>query len=264
MSDGEMVPTEEEPEGDHSPPFGARVKAILTSGKAKILYICAVIGVGLLGLAVVSFILAGPISTALYAFLFLMGALGIPTTVMFLSPSFTRGFRSAFGKLHFIMGQVTYGGGFLVEFDNRWEMCPTRATDNGIEVYIEDEWRGPVTGEENMSVLGWQRFGVLRNKEDDTYEAIRYDGAATDGGTGVERGGHSEVPPPTNTDGLVFDLKRIWSAGLQKIGDIGLIEKAEEVAMRNEAKDGMTSGWEPIIGAFVGLLLGTGTAYVLL
>lgn len=264
MSDGEMVPADDEEQPADETGFGVRLKAILTSGKAKIAYVTGVIGIGLLGVAALSFVLAGPIATVLYAFLFLMGAVGIPTTVMFLSPSFTRGFRSAFGKLHFIMGQVTYGGGFLVEFDNRWEMCPTRKTDDGIEVYIEEEWRGPVTGEENLSVLGWQRFGVLRNKDDDTYEAIRYDGAATDGGSGATRGGHSEVPPPANTDGWVLDLKRIWSRGLQKIGDIGLIEKAEEVAMRNEAKDGMTTGWEPIIGAFIGLLLGTGTAYVLL
>lgn len=256
----------EEPAG-----LGSRALAAVTSGKAKGLYFTVVVAAVTLGVGYASWVFAGPVDTVLYFFLFGFGAVLIPATVGLGSPSFTRGMRSIFGKLHFIQGQIAFNGGFLLELDNKWVMCPTRDTPDGVEFHHDGEWHGPVSGMENMSMLGWQRFGVLRFKDEETFRSVRENPNSlqlADGGESkIVRGGVPEALPQdadVGRDEWLFDIKKVWSKGLQKMGDIDLIEKAEEVAMRNQAKEGRMSGWETTISVVIGLVLGSGTAYMLL
>jgi len=62
----------------------------------------------------------------------------------------------------------------------------------------------------------------------------------------------------------LVDLKRYWSRGLEQMGDIGLIEKVEEVTMRDEAVGGKNETKRIIVGSLVGLVLGVGTGYVVM
>lgn len=212
---------------------------------------------------------AGPIATILYAFLFVVGLAGIPTIIMLAGPSFPNALKGFFGKINFVFAQLANGHGYLVQFDDCWKLCIGEAD----KVWIDGEWREIDGGTENMSVLGWQPFGILRYKDDGTLQEARVDPAGmqqaqTDGGSSTTRGGYTEVSPDADISGMdgtwLIDLKRVFSRGLKKIGDIALIEKAEEVAMREEARSSRVAGYEPIIGSAVGILLGVMTGYVFL
>lgn len=208
---------------------------------------------------------AGPIATVVYAFLFLFALTFFPVLIGLLGGSLPG--ASKVGKLHIILGQFAYGRGVLLQLEDRFEWVP--ATSD--EFYFDGEWHEINGGETNWSVVGWRPFGIIRYKEGETFESVRVDTTAggpqrPDGGT-VKRGGFEEATPPAETglDGKwVLDLKRMYSHGLKKIGDIEVIEKAEEIATRRNAEDSITSGWEPIIGSVVGLIIGLATGYVML
>lgn len=238
----------------------------------------AVIAGTALGAFYLTWQIAGPIDAIAYAFFLLVGALWLPTTILLGAPSFPRSFRALFGKGQWILAAVAYDVPFLVQRRTKWELCPGRETSQGHEVYVDDEWHPIEAGEENMTVLGWRPFGILRYKDDRTFlderadtkaDRIRGDSraSATDGGTTVERGGYTEGSPPpvSGVDGRwLIDLKRVYSRGIKRIGDIDIIEKAEEVTRRKEAGSSPMDGWQPIIGSLVGLVLGVATGYVLL
>lgn len=251
---------------------GARATWAVLTAKGKLPYALGVLGVIALGLIYLSLQLAGVLATILYVFLFLVGSLGIPSTILLMGPSFFGFVRSTMGKLHFILGQMAFGTGYLVQRVDKWEMCPGTSD----AVFVDDSWHH-LEGRTNKSVLGWQPFGIVRFKTEQTLQearvdpknlAINDDGITqTDGGNSVDRANYGEIPPDPSVTGdtsWLLDLKRVFTNGVKQMGDISLIEKAEEVTMRKESKDGRTAGWEPIIGSLVGIVLGVATGYVML
>jgi len=228
-----------------------------------------------------SWTLAGPIAAVLYTFLLVVGAGFMPAFILLVGPSFPGSMRSIFGKLQWVLAAVAYDVPFLVEHEHGWELHVGRKrTDtNGrgrYDVYINDSWQTIEGGEDNMTVLGWRPFGIIRNKHEDTWEAVRADSVAEtnrsetavgDGGqTTVSRGGYeARTPPPVDgVDGeWLVDLTRVYSVGLQMIGDIAVIERAEEIMTRSEAQDSAVNGYEPIIATAIGLILGVGTAWAM-
>lgn len=244
--------------------------------------------VGIFTVLFLSWNLAGPIDTIVYAYLFVFGASFLPTAVLLGAPSFPRSLKSIFGKLHFTLGQMAFGVGYLVQREDRWEMCPGTRD----EVYVDGMWHDIEGGKTNLSVLGWKPFGILRYKTEQTLKEERVefeerrtkdrsiDEIATanvselvsDGGQGtprptVERAGIKEQAPHPSAvgrDEWLIDLKRLFNRGLKKFGDIALIEKAEEVTMRAEAQSSKVDGMEAIVGSIVGLILGLMTGYVML
>jgi hypothetical protein len=176
---------------------------------------------------------------------------------------------SMLGKLHLILGAFAFGRVVLVQFDDRFDLCPATET----QVYIGGEWHEIKGGKTNWSILGWRPFGILRFKDEQTLRDARVDtkaardrGAAADGGT-ITRGGYAESDAPLETgiDGKwVIDLKRVFSRGIKRIGDISLIETAEEITSREHAKEGVMSGLESVLAPVVGIILGIATGYVLL
>lgn len=243
----------------------------------------ALLPVGLIALvAYVSWRFGGPITTVLYTLLFLTGLLLIPTSIYLGGPSFPGGLRKLFGKLQWILGAVAYDVPFLVQHETGWKLHPGRTrTDpdghEGYEVQINGDWHPIEGGITNMTVLGWRPFGILRWKSDRTLVDARADIVAEnkradimigDGGSGqTERGGYVErkMPGISGRDGRwLVDLKRVYSVGVQMIGDIEILERTEEVMARKDAQEGAFSGWEPIIATAIGLVLGVGTAYMML
>jgi hypothetical protein len=241
----------------------------LKSWTVRITGIVLVVGfvVGGLYLSLKAF---GVVATILYAFLFLFGMAGIPTIVGLFAPSFPNSLRKAFGKLHWVLGALAYGTTYLVQRKTEWELRP--GTRN--RVHVDGGWHRIEGGQENLSVLGWQPFGVLRYKTDQTMLDKRVDQkskkqrpTASDGGQAtVKRGGFEQITEPLKTgiDEWVVDLKRVHAEGLGRTGDTDIIETAEEVAQRKENESGRVNGYEPIIGAVVGIVLGVATAYVML
>lgn len=241
--------------------------------------------VGLFALSVTGLVfllsvkLAGVVSTLVYTTLFVGAALIIPTTVALGAPSFPRAMRQVFGKLHFVLGQLAFGIGVLVQHRTEWKMHPARRTTEGLEVWMDDlGWVGGVD-DAHLTILGWSPFGILFDKGtdtalvdvrgDDTAETKREKrGVSADGGTqDIERGGYEQVARPAEINGedtWLLDLKRVWSRGLAKFGDIALIEKIEEITIRKQAQGGRSSTQKAIIGSIVGLVLGVATGYVML
>jgi len=232
--------------------------------------------------------LAGAVDAVVYTVLFIAGAALVPVGILMFAPSLPHAIGAPLGRGMWILQQVVFGTGYLVEFDSEYRACPG---DDG-EVYIDGEWHD-VNGMEDMTVLGWKPFGTVRFKDDDTLSRERVDNEinepATDGGSapgaadiatmelddvmtpvdsGEEkkrtRGGYTDFGLPERADNWVLDLKAVYNSGLKKVGDIANIEKSEEVAMREDAKEGVTSGNEVLIGSVVGLLLGIASGYVTL
>jgi hypothetical protein len=222
----------------------------------------------------------GPVATVVYTLLFVLGLALIPSTVAV----FGSMMPNLVGDIEFALGQLGFGRGWLVQHDRKWQMHPGRERDGREEVYIDGEWREvDVSG--NQTILGWQPFGMLRYKDDDSLLEVRADDYAqskqsqlsssavtTDGGE-VVRGGYEQVParehkdidaenagePP---DSWLLDLKRIWSPGLERMGDVDVIEDVEKVKMRAEAIADQGEAKRMIIGSLVGLILGAATGYV--
>lgn len=223
--------------------------------------------------------MVGPVATIFYLVLYVLGVGFMPGIILFGAPSFPSILRRVFGKGEWVLASVAYNVPFLVQRRTNWELDLGRETDDGYEVYIDGAWH-PVDGDSNMTVLGWQPFGILRYKDDRAFVDERADARAqdlreetavsvADGGTTgpAERGGMREATQPaiTGLDGQwLVDLKRVYSRGVKRIGDIALIEKAEEVTRRKQAGSDTLEGWEPIIGSLVGLVLGLVTGYVML
>lgn len=212
----------------------------------------------------------GPLTTIVCLFAFVMGLTFIPFTVFLGAPSFPGFLKTLFGSLHFILGQTAYERGVLVEFEDRYEMCPAERD----RVYIDGDWHEVEGGMNEWTVLGWQPFAMLRYKNGKTWRRERADaraatGGMADGGTDQTKRGsfgeHRPDPSISGTDGTwLLDLKRVYTRAVSKMGDTALLEKAEEIAARKEAKESRTSGMEPLIGSAIGLVLGIATGYVML
>jgi len=187
------------------------------------------------------------------------------------------------GKLHLLLGAVAFDHHYIVQREHAWEWCPG---DRG-RVWIDEEWH-EIKGDsfENYSVLGWRPFGILRYKDDATWAEKRVDEAGlkargahdrerdptTDGGTTtVERGSFEAVERPiiSGQEGTwLLDLKRIFTTGVRKIGDIELVETAEEVIERKQvSSDGKMGSAGPVVetvgGLFLGILAGYGYLFLM-
>ena len=233
---------------------------------AKTAVAMSAIGGAAFGLVGVSYVYAGPVATIVYAFLFLFGLFGMPALITLGAPSFPDSMRKAIGGLHVILGQAALGVGYLVQYDDRYEVHPGTKD----RIWIDGNWREIESGKTNLKILGWQPFGMVRFKQYDTLEDERVDPATqsrADGGT-EERGGFEGVPPDPSVSGLdgewLVDLKLVVTSGVRKMGDIDVLEKAEEIIMRKESRGGRMEGREALMGSIVGLVLGIATGYFLL
>lgn len=245
----------------------------LDSRRARVA-LAAVLALAVVGVGYVAVQLAGVLATILYGFLFLVGLAGVPTTILLFGPSLPKGLAGVLGKFHFILGQLAYGTGYLVQREDRWELCPGERD----RVYIDEEWHDIVDGQTNLKILGWQPFGLLRFKDDDTLRRLRVDPASdldtvtgsttsTDGGA-RKRAGYREENPEVSISGLdgtwLVDLKRLYARGVKHIGGIDVIEATEQIMMRKTAREGRVTGYEPYIASLIGIVLGVATAYVML
>lgn len=245
-----------------------RVRAAVTSSRAMAYYTVLMGLIAVSGTLYLSVRFNGVIDTVVYALIFLFCATLFPVGIGLLGSGFPA--NTSLGRGHIVLGAFAFGHHYLVQLEDRWEWCPG---EEG-RVYIDGEWHEIVSGEENKSVLGWRPFGILRYKDDETLAHARVDtkaetvrdAASTDGG-GVTRGGWAEAPEPTvsGIDGnWLVDLKRVFSSGIRTIGDIDLIETAEEVIERGQVSDGRMSSLGPMVTFVVSLVLGIGLGYLVL
>lgn len=235
-------------------------KRQITAGVTVAFVLAVVIGVLYLSVR-----LAGLVSTIIYAFAFLVSLSLFPTLIGMMGSSTP--FSGSIAKLHIALGAFAFNHHYLVQRDNKWEWCPGSADT----VYIDDQWHDIDGGTKNKSVLGWRPFGVLRYKEAESMSKYRTDtraqnlrGATTDGGT-VTRAGYTEAKPPavTGDDGeWVIDLKRVFSHGIKDIGDIDLIQTAEEIIERQQVDDARTGGFQHAVTFVVSLIIGLVAGYV--
>lgn len=215
--------------------------------------------------------LAGVFATILYVTLFLMTLTFLPLVINLGGNAIPGSAMLARG--HWILGAFAFNHHYLVDHGTHWELCP----GDDDRVYIDDEWHEITGGLEKKSVLGWRPFGILRYKDDDTLQEVRVDEAAlrdrgrgqeatADGGS-IERGGYQQQPkdPVSGIDGSwLLDLKRLYSRGVKKIGDIEIIETAEEIIERGQIHDSKIGLDNPTVTFFLALVFGviTGFAYV--
>jgi len=223
-----------------------------------------------IGVLYLSVQLAGILSTLVYAGLFSVGLFGVPMFILFKFTDMAGG--GLLGKLHFLLGQFAFWTGVLVQRGDQHEMCPGRKTAEGYEAYIDGEWQ-QVADDHNVSILGMRPFIYGTDKDSRSFSEKRVDpkaevAAKSDGGTTVTRAGIDEVPPDASVSGddgeYLVDLKRLFDGGLKRVGDIALIEKAEEIEQRNQSKQSLSDKYSTVIGSIVGLVLGIVTGYAML
>lgn len=227
---------------------------------------------GVLAALYITFRLAGAFATILYVFLFVMFLTLAPLLINLLGNAMPG--STMMGRGHIILGAFAFNNHYLVDRGTRWEWCP----GDEDRVYIDEEWHDIDGGLENKSVLGWRPFGILRYKDDDeTLQEVRVDEKAlslrdrdadvtADGGS-IERGGYhqQEKDIVSGVDGTwLVDLKRVYSRGVKKIGDIEIIETAEEIIERGQINDSKLGLDNPTVTFFASLVFGviTGFAYV--
>lgn len=209
----------------------------------------------------------GPLATVVYVFAFVVFFSLIPLSIM----AFGSAVPNAIGKFQIVLGAFAFDHHFLVQRDYGWEWRPGEMKDGQLRVRIDDEWHD-VDGEGNLSVLGWRPFGVLRYKDGDTWQAKRADRKATAGDTvpdggeeTVTRGGWTEARAPVKngrTGEWVLDLKRVYTRGLKKIGDIELIETAEEIIERGQVDSSKLRSFGPLAETIIGIVLGMTCAFL--
>lgn len=238
-----------------------RVMAALQSRTARKVGISLGVVGGLLALLGLLVVLYGPVNTIAYVILFLLTATLLPVCIGLFGNAVPG--STAIGKLHIILGALAFDHHYLVERADRWEWCPG---DRGT-VYVDGEWYEIDGGLDNYSVLGWRPFGIIPFKDEDTWAEYRIDekaksirsGTVADGGThDTERAGWTLREPPVRAgiDTWVLDLKRIYSSGVRKIGDISLIETAEEVIERGQVQEERVGQLSPWIQTSIGIVMG--------
>lgn len=235
--------------------------------KAQITAAATVLGVLALIVAIlyVSVRLAGVVSTIIYAFAFMASLSFFPTLIGLMGGSTP--FSGSIAKLHIALGAFAFNHHYLVQREDKWEWCPGSAD----RVYVDDAWHDIDDGGKNKSVLGWRPFGVLRYKTESSMTEYRADtraqnerDATADGGT-VKRAGYKEANPPavTGDDGeWVIDLKRVFSHGIKDIGDIDLIQTAEEIIERKQVNDSAANNFQHAITFLVALIIGSIVGYI--
>lgn len=236
----------------------------LTSRRAKVAYTAVAVLVAAIVAFGLSVLYNGVVATMVYSVVFVVTLTAIPTAIGVLGEAVPG--NGLLAKLQITLGALAYNHHYLVQREDCWEWQP----GDDSHVYIDGELREIDGGFENKSVLGWRPFGILRYKEDDSLEQVRVDEQATILADGVgtferETYGNYETKHPgeIEADGWLVDLKRVYTHGVRKIGDIELIETAEEIIERGQVDDSAITGWRPVIGSLVGLAMGAILAYVL-
>lgn len=221
---------------------------------ATVAILALVMGVLLYG----SYVVFGALNAIVYWFAFSLGAFGLMALINVLRQTM---FNSV-GKFHILLMQVAYNHGYLVEYEDRYDWHPGTRD----QVWIDGEWHD-VDGQDKLNILGWRPFGLTRYKDDETWSEYRVDSRAKpDGGdiTPVERANIAELGPDeylpleyrTGNEGWVLDLKKLYTAGVQKIGDIEVLETAEEVTEREQVGIGKLAGHSALLESVAGLVLG--------
>lgn len=249
--------------------------------------ILATVAVGVLYL---SYLLAGPLATIAYAIMFVLGFGLIPAMIMTLRdtmPNFV-------GRLMFALGQLGYGGSWLVQTSDGWEVCPRRRVDGEEQFYL-DKWV-TVADDSNMTRLGWAKFGIAYYKQADDMGQWRVDDHAVDEYAELQAKpdapAAAEIASMSADDVLNNDEKTVadggvggltadkpdqllskpgvwvvnfrsyWADRLQEIGEPDLLDDVERVAQREEALSNQVNSNRLLIGSAFGLLLGAATGYI--
>jgi hypothetical protein len=248
----------------------AAVWAALTSTRAKAVYVLAMVLFSIVAVLWLSVRYNGILSTIVYAFAFTFTLALFPIIVALFGGSTPGG--GLIAKLHIALQAFAFNNHYLVEFDDKYEWCPGEED----RVYINGEWHDIDGGLDNKTVLGWRPFGLLRYKCDGTLVGERADRKAlkqraggtsdptADGGQ-VQRGGYERAtrPEESGVDGTwLLNLERVYTRGVQKMGDIELIETAEEIIERGQVDDGTMASWGPVVTYLVSLVIGIITGYL--
>lgn len=236
----------------------------LTSRQAKLGYVGVAVFLAAVAAFALSVIYNGVVATIVYSVLFVFTLTAIPTAIGVLGEAVPG--NGTLAKLQIVLGAMAYNHHYLVQREDKWEWAP----GDEDHVYIDGVNHEIEGGFENKSVLGWRPFGILRYKEEGSLEQVRVDDQAemvADGVGGFDREsyGNYQVKHPSEIDhdGWLVDLKRVYSHGVRKVGDIDLIETAEEIIERGQVDDSAITGWRPVIGSLVGMAMGAILAYAL-
>lgn len=242
----------------------------LTSTRAKAFYVLVLVLFIVMAALWLSVRYNGIVSTFVYAFAFVFFLAFFPTVVGLFGGSTPGG--GLIAKLHIALQAFAFNNHYLVEMDDKYEWCPGEED----RVHIDGEWHKIGGGLDNKTVLGWRPFGVLRYKDDGVLVEERGDQQAlkqrdggtsdptADGGT-VERAGYERADRPIESgiDGTwLLNLERVYTRGIQKMGDIELIETAEEIIERGQVDDGAMANWGPVVTYLVSLVIGIITGYL--
>lgn len=248
-----------------------------------------------IGVLYVSYRLTGPLDTILYATVFVLAFGLLPGYVALLGKAAPM--NVGIGKFNQILGNFAAGHPWLVQVGGTYELCIGEED----RYWLDGEWYEVEEGLQNRTHLGWRPLGVTWHKSPESLAEYRVDvSAVSDGGThDVERAGIDEVPPPSSSGGAVrcptcevtyhdaslvhcpecnnvvidadvepdswlIDLKRLYQTGLQRLGNMDLIETSEEQTMRDEMGESFTSEWSAVIGGVAGLLIGATFGYLFL
>jgi hypothetical protein len=252
-------------DGDDGPGFWARLKARLTSSRAKAFYVSVATFAVAIGALYLSYRAFGLIETIIYAFVFGFTATVVPISIMLMRAGTP--FNAGIGRFHVVLGAFAFGHHYLVQLDDRWKWCP----GDGARYWLDGEYHDIDAGFDNRSVLGWRPFGILRHKDYDTLADKRVD----DGGAGdvsiadggaVNRGGYDmlEEPPETGRREWLLDLRRVLTRGIKQIGDIDLIETAEEIIERGQVDESKMGSYRPLVAFVVMSIIGLIAGYVFL
>ena len=226
--------------------------------------------VAAVGTVVLSYRLAGALSTIVYATLFAIGAGLLPGLIGLLGRATPMG--GAVGKLHFILAQFIAGHGWFVQVGERYHHCP----GDRDRFYFDGEWYDVDEGQTHRTALGWRPFGIvwvpdgerLIDARADPRALVERAGARTDGGADVERGGISQATPDSEVSGAdgswLIDLKALYRSGLDRAGDMDLVTVKEEQTMRDEVDGGAVDRWGAIIMFLFGLPAGAAIGYVVI
>lgn len=233
----------------------------------------ALVAIGILAL---SWTLAGPLSTIIYATLFIVGATLLPGMILLFGRATP--FGTGIGTLHFVLAQFIADHGWFVQVGEDYYHCP--GTHD--EFYLDGAWYEIEEGDVNRSVLGWRPFGIVWLPDADRLLELRVDskaaaetGAVADGGSDVERAGLPQAPTPTvDTDSLLgagdtgatwlVDLKALYRSGLARAGNMDLVSTKEEQTMRDEVDGGAVDRWASVIMFLVGLPMGAAIGYMVI
>lgn len=112
------------------------------------------------GVLYFSWTYAGPVATIVYVIAFLVGASILPGTVFTLrdmTPDFL-------GRFYFAFGQLAWGGSWLVQTGDGWELCPGREADGVEQYYFDGEWH-TLADTSHKTRLAWGDFGVVWHKQ---------------------------------------------------------------------------------------------------